>query len=145
MTKDGVAPDAMPDGFWALSETALKKETALQFMGTDISARLRAENPSADMLEMMLVERVAFFYVYMRQQECAEFFVPGPRYKEILNSWTGLAAELRKCRTMSLETMKDAILLAVSSAIAQAVQDLPEDQRTLIGERIAASFEEAGL
>ena len=119
--------------------------TSLQFLYSEVIARLREENSGAGTLELMMMERIAFLFMYMKFMEARKTFKYDTDYRAVLQLWSGLVNDLSKMLVKSPEEVKDAVLSAVSGAIASAMNDLPADQRELIGERLASSFEKAGL
>lgn len=135
----------LPEEFW--TQPLQNVEPALQLVYTEVQTRLREENPEADTLELMMIERVAFLYVHIRHKETKRLFDNDRAYKETMQVWTQMAAELRKerVRQETVENAKEAILDAVHTALGASLNSLPEHERKKIMGSLADNMEKIGL
>jgi pantoate kinase len=128
MTTEGVPVPAqttgLPDNFWSMNLSDTIVSTELQFLHAEIIARLKLEAPDADVLEQMLMERVAFLYVFIRAKETKNLFAHDRSYKETMQLWAGMAADLRKQRQTAdaLEVIKAQVVAEVAGAVDSALQ-----------------------
>lgn len=125
MTKEKLSKE-----FFAQEVEALGSE-AMQLIYAEIVERLIEDIPDADMLDSMLIERTAFLYVHIRHKETKKTFAHDRAYKETLQLWMQLAAQMQKKRSseVSLEDMRDRIVNAVQIAVYDASKILPKDQQ----------------
>lgn len=111
----------LPENFWDLAEVPIDGIESLKEIHKVVIARLLDEAPDADTLELMLMERVAFLYIYIRAKENKQLFAHDRAYKETLQLWVGLAADLRKQRLRSVE--EDKIRMEVIKEVAVALKE----------------------
>lgn len=118
----------IPPNFWNLD--AFTKNPALTEIHAACVQRLQYEAPDADTLELMMMERVCFLYVFMRVSEIPEDGgepIEFTRtYKDMLSMWVGMAADLRKTRLRAEETqsIRMTIVAEVSKALKEALKDV---------------------
>lgn len=138
--------DNLPSEFFAQPEDAIGEE-ALQLIYSEVIARLREENPDADTIESMMIERVAFLYVHIRHKETKKLFAHDRSHKETLQLWVTMAANLQKKRQAErdLEAIKDSIVNAVQIAVMDAAKSLPPEMASDFQEKLLAEFDAAGL
>lgn len=139
--------DKLPAEFYAQPSEAIGDE-ALQLIYSEVVARLQQENPDADTIESMMIERVAFLYVHIRHKETKKLFAHDRSHKETLQLWVTMAAQLQKKRTQEqdLEEIKDKIVGAVQLAVMDATKAaLPLDMRKDFQEKFLEELENAGL
>lgn len=139
--------DKLPTEFFAQPAEAIGDE-ALQLIYSEVVARLQKENPDADTIESMMIERVAFLYVHIRHKETKKLFAHDRSHKETLQLWVTMAAQLQKKRQaeLDLEEVKDRIISAVQMAVMDATEEaLPFDLREEFQEKFLQQLDNAGL
>lgn len=118
----------IPSKFWNLE--SFTKNPELTEIHSAVVQRLQYESPDADTLELMMMERVCFLYVFMRVTEASgedgkeiEFT---RTYKEMMSLWVNMAADLRKQRLRAEETqsIRMTIVAEVSRALKEALKDV---------------------
>lgn len=127
---EAIAKGKIPQDFW--NHRALEGREDLQEIHAMIVDRLQIEAPDADMLELMMMERVCFLYIFMRSQEQV---VDGQEmsfdrtYKDMMSLWVSMAGDLRKQRLRAEETqgIRMSIVAEVSRALKQALKDVDPD------------------
>lgn len=136
----------LPKEFWTQPGEALGDEN-LQLIYAEVCERLRAESGEADTLELMLIERIAFLYVHIRNKERDDSFANDRAYKETLQLWTGMAADLRKQRIASadFEAVKVQMLESIQTAILSASESLPPEYSKAFREQVLEEFQHIGL
>lgn len=137
----------LPSEFFAQPAEAVGDE-ALQLIYSEVVARLQKENPDADTIESMMIERVAFLYVHIRHKETKKLFAHDRSHKETLQLWVTMAAQLQKKRTaeQDLEEIKDSIVSAIHLAVSDAAsKSLPPDIAKDFQESFLAELDNAGL
>lgn len=134
---------SLPEEFWVQNFDAMQVEPALQLVYHETCNLLRDENPNADTLELMMIERVAFLYVYLRHKETKSAFAHDRVHKETFQLWAGMAAELRKHRNRVEDQvfLRQQIIAAVKLAVHRSVEVLPEDQRMQFQARLLDELE----
>lgn len=123
-----VASGKVPDGFW--NAEAFAKNPTLSEIHAMVVQRLIEESPDADTLELMMMERVCFLYIFMR---ASEFSVEEDQrlsfdrnYKDMMSLWVSMAGDLRKQRLRAEETMsiRYQIVSEVSKALKVALKNV---------------------
>lgn len=116
----------LPSSFW--ESTSFTADPELGALHSAIVSRLRQESPDADTLELMMMERVCFLYLYMRfyESESGTKLSMSREYKEILQTWIKFAADLRAMRMKAeeIQSVRLAIVSEVSSALKKALDGL---------------------
>jgi hypothetical protein len=137
----------LPPTFWAAPEGALGDDPTFSLIHAEVVSRLKAEILMDDTLEMMLVERVAFLYCHIRYKESKKLFAHDRAYKETLQLWTGLAADLRKFRAAGagVEAVRDQIFASMERATAAAVKTLPKEIRSEFIATLSREMRESGV
>ena len=132
MIVNGDDATALVDEFFG--SEGLKPEYAS--LRESVMARLMAEHPKADMIDTILLERVAYAYARIRQREAAGMFGSERNYKAASTKLATFMAEVRKSenREQLLDLIRaDAIDIVVKS-LKEAVGDLAEpDQKKVVG------------
>lgn len=144
------APDLVTlEKFWNTDAFA---NTPHGNMLTDIHAmvvqRLQEEAPDADTLELMLMERVCFLYVFMRAIEipkaygdpateevkdgkggAVSAFTFDKTYREMMSLWVSMASDLRKQRMRAEEeaNIRLTVVTEVSRVLKDALKDVDPD------------------
>lgn len=135
----------LPASFWNVPEPFIPDQT-LRFLHSDLSVRLREDNPDADTLELMAIERVASLYIWMRAKESAQGFSSDASYKSIIQLWTTMAADLRKART-DLKTTAEAqaeIMTMLVKAINDGLAGVDPEIANTVKRRVMESIQGAG-
>lgn len=123
-----VASGKIPDGFW--NAKVFENNPALSEIHAMVVSRLIEESPDADTLELMMMERVCFLYIFMR---ASEFSVDEDKrlafdrnYKDMMSLWVSMAGDLRKQRLRAEETMsiRYQIVSEVSKALKVALKNV---------------------
>lgn len=117
----------LPADFWNLE--AFNERTNLRDIHALVVERLQNEAPDADTLELMLMERVSFLYIFMRASELpaeGEEIKFDRNYKDMMSLWVSMAADLRKQRLRAEETssIRMMIVSEVSKALKEALKDV---------------------
>lgn len=145
---------ALPDDFWDLRDGAIEDE-GLRALHADVVRELRADaaaTPGFGALEALMLERVAFLYIYIRDREAAAASGPMPHgfahdraYKETLQLWQGMAAGLQKQGAKSKDDaeVRQHVLDAVTRTISAVLDTFPPEEATALRERFALAFEDA--
>jgi hypothetical protein len=132
--------DGLPPNFWAVPENFIQDES-LRFMHAEMCIRLKQENPGADSLELMAIERIATLYFYLRSRELAGAGAmrSDAAYKDMLKLFTSMATELRKNRVGSQneDDIRNEILSGVSGAIKGAFQGVDVETAAVVKKRLA--------
>lgn len=138
--------DKLSDEFFAQPEKPLGDE-AHQLIYAEVVARLREENPDADTLELMLIERTAFLYVHIRVKEQLGSFAHDRSYKETNALLVDLMRDLRKQKSsaQTAEQIRDSIIETVHEALAASVKKLPPEYAKSFQESLADEFEVRSL
>lgn len=123
-----IAAGKLPKGFWNLE--AFSKDDSLKEIHQAVVERLQVESPDADTLELMMMERVCFLYIFMRAsegQKTEDDQIKFDRtYKEMLALWVSMAADLRKQRLRAEETqgIRMQIVTEVARALKESLKDV---------------------
>jgi len=114
----------LPAEFWNLE--AFQKNPLLGEIHAAVVERLQYESPEADTLELMMMERVCFLYIFMRAEEASGDALTFDRsYKDMMSLWVSMAADLRKQRLRAEEM--SSIRMAVVSEVARALKEAMKD------------------
>lgn len=143
MTEQNVLSEGVPAELWNVPETFIPK-TELQFLHSELCARLREDNPDADTLELMAVERVASLYIWMRFKEGEEGFKSESSYKAMIQLWTTMAADLRKARTdhKTAAEAQGEIMKMLAGAINDALAGIDPEIANTVKRRINDAIHE---
>lgn len=137
----------MPAEFYAQPADSIGDES-LQLIYSEVVDRLQKENPHADTLECMMLERVAFLYVHIRHKETQKSFAHDRAYKETLQLWVQMAASLQKKReaNLNLDDIKDKIVNSVQIAVMDAAKGtLPPEVAKNFQEKLLVELDAAGI
>ena len=144
-TDQNTLSDGVPVELWNVPETFIPN-TELQFLHADICTRLREDNPDADTLELLAIERIASLYFWMRYKEGADGFKSDQSYKGMIDLWTKMAADLRKSRTdhkTTAEAQKEIMGMLVG-AINDALAGIDPEIANTVKRRISSAMAEVG-
>lgn len=148
----------LSEKFW---NTTAFANTNNGVMLSDIHAmvveRLQAEAPDADTLELMLMERVCFLYVFMRAIEMPKVindptsekvadgkggavsaFTFDRTYREMMSLWVSMASDLRKQRMRAEEeaNIRLSVVTEVSRVLKDALKDVDPEIATQVQTRL---------
>lgn len=146
MTDQNTLSENVPMELWNVPEQFIP-DASLRFLHSDISTRLIQDNPDADTLELLAVERVASLYIWMRYKEGAEGgFKSDANYKSMIQLWTTMAADLRKSRTDHKTTAEaqQEIMGMLVGAINDALAGIDPEIANTVKRRITAHMAEVG-
>lgn len=101
----GQAEENLPKGFWDLPESFIDS-APIRDMYTSLYQTLLMENPDRDTIELMLLERAAALYAYMRSLEASEGYDNTTNYRQLMALWNAMAADLRKTRSVNFDEAK---------------------------------------
>lgn len=129
-TVEAIAVGKVPADFWNLE--SFESKPHMKTIHEAIVSRLQLESPDADTLELMMMERVCFLYIYMRAAEVVgeDGKVTFDRaYKDMMSLWVSMAADLRKQRLRAEETqsIRMTIVSEVSRALKEALKGVDPD------------------
>ena len=122
-----ISEGKLPKDFWSLGD--FEGGEGLKDLHNALVQQLQVEAPDADTLELMMMERVCFLYIYMRAKEqgnAAEVTNFTRAYKDMLSLWVGMAADLRKTRMRQEEmsSMRMAIVTEIGRVLKSALKDV---------------------
>ena len=121
-TVEAISTGKVPSEFWNLD--SFESKPHMKGIHEAIVARLQIESPDADTLELMMMERVCFLYIYMRAAEVVgeDGKVTFDRaYKDMMSLWVSMAADLRKQRLRAEETQS--IRMTIVSEVSRALKE----------------------
>lgn len=136
--------DKLSEEFFAQPQGALGDE-ALQLIYSEAVAHLRHENPTADTLETMWIERTVAIYTRIRNKETLQSFDSDKTYLELMKLWVTLASALQKKRLDDLDVgeIRDRILAGVQVAVSDAMKaSLPADLAEAFGSALLQELDE---
>jgi hypothetical protein len=123
-----ISKNRLPENFWSLD--AFNGKEHLKDLHAAVVDRLTLEAPDADTLELMLMERVCFLYIFMRakeiEDESSETLQFDRTYKDMMTLWVSMATALRQQRLRAEEvaSVRMAVVSEVSRALKEALKDL---------------------
>jgi len=142
---NSLADGGVPDDFWSVPESFIKDEN-LRLLHSIVCARLRQENPDADTLELMAIERVTSLFFYMRDRESAGAMGRDQAYKAMMQLWVTMAADLRKTRIGVADESKirEGIYADVVRGIKNAVRGMEPEVAQTVRKRLVESIGASG-
>lgn len=138
--------DPFPDSFWAQSSQVLD-DPNFQLIYAEIAKKLRDENPNADTLETIQIERIAFLYTHIRMKETKKLFANDRAYKETMATWHAMVESLRRYRERreTFEKLRDDLKASLNEAIMAAIPTMPDEHREAFLGDLADRLEEMHL
>jgi hypothetical protein len=132
----------VPESFWSVSDKFISDDT-LRLLHSEMCSKLRQENPHADSLELMAIERICSLYFYLRFMESSGRSRGDAAYKNLMQVWMNMAADLRKSRIGSQDEdqIRGEILTGVSRAVTAALQGIDPDTASTVKRRIVERLE----
>lgn len=131
----------IPAEFWSVPEKFIRDDS-LRLLHAEVCSRLRDENPDADMLELMAIERVTSLFFYMRDRERSGGLDNAQAYKSMMSLWVTMAADLRKNRAGSAdeEAIRSSVMKDVVTATRKALEGLEPEIANTVRIRFAESL-----
>lgn len=114
----------------------------LRALYEQVAAQLRADNPDADALEQLMMERVAALYMFLRHREATGDVDSMTAYHKNLELWAKLVDGLRKKRVDNAadDATKQKILTNVGEAFQKALTGLEPEVSAHIRKRFAENI-----
>jgi hypothetical protein len=135
------------DNFWAQPEAALNEE--FRFIYAQVLGVFRAEvaERGGSAIDLLLVERMAFMYAYLRQRESEPRVNLTDRTRREMNKdWLDLATSMKKMWNLEDRDNADEIILKkVEKAVTKAFKDMPESQGRAAQEAMVNALAEVGV
>ena len=131
-----------PGELFDLPEDFITDE-GLRILHAEVCARLLADQPDADMLDVLIIERVATAYFYVRQKEASGTDMSPATYKNIIKMWLEVATELRKKRLEAFteSEVKDKVAALVVGALNDSIYGLDPVIGKTIRDRMVMALE----
>lgn len=120
---EAITKSQLPAQFW--ETTIAGGNSVLKDIHAVVVERLQYESPDADTLELMMMERVCFLYIFMRSQEQGDEVAFDRTYKDMMGLWVSMAADLRKQRLRAEE--EQSIRMSIVSEVAKAIKEAMKD------------------
>lgn len=141
--ENSLTDGGVPEEFWSVPENFIS-DHGLRLLHADTCRRLRDDNPEADTLEVMAIERIASLYFYMRSKEIQGNFGSDTAYKGMMSLWVSMASDLRKSRLGGADeaTVRRDVLRQVVSAVNGAFNGMEPEVAKTIKARIAERLEQ---
>lgn len=128
---------SLPDEFWNLPDTFISNENARKIY-IETYKQLLAENPDRDTIELMMIERAAALYAYMRDMESTVGYRNTQDYRQLSALWTSMAQDLRKTRhaNFSEEQIRQEIATEYIQIVNTALKGLDPETGASVRQRI---------
>lgn len=131
--------------FWVQPDTALDETFRLMYSQLLQVFREEVRERDGGALDYMIVERLAFMYVFLRMRE-ADSEMTDRNRRELQKDWLELATSMKKLWTAEdKENASENLLKKVNKAVLEVVKDLPANQSIQIQQALAESFASQGL
>lgn len=136
------AEESLPEGFWELPETFIDSPK-IQDLYHYLFEKLLEENPERDMIELMMIERAAALYAYMKSIEASSGFSNPTSYRQLASLWNSMAADLRKTRNTNFDEAKvrEEITLQFVQIINESLQGFDPQTANTVRRRLVAAME----
>ena len=156
--------EQLSDSFWKPAEGAFKNEGTLT-LHTELVMFLREEfqqRPGLGVVEMMMVERTAFFYCWVRDREQSGIgreghvlspdeaqkgvgFVQERNYKEAIQLLTDMLARLQRASqdTSDAATIRAEAFKQFTRVMLATIETLRDDIQEEVRDRFAMAYEKA--
>lgn len=145
---DQTPQESLGSEFWVQPDDAWAGDPHYSFIYSQVVNVLLAERGSlASGLDLMLIERLAKMYSYLRMREAFEDMTDRTR-RELNKDWIELAVSLKKLWAADDRgegTGAEKLLTKVNVAIKNAIKDLPPGAGQRAYAAIVDSFEREGL
>jgi len=138
---NSLADGGIPESFWNVPEQFIADEN-LRLLHSMTCARLRLENPDADTLELMAIERVASLFFYMRDKERSGSINSDNAYKNMMQLWVSMAADLRKTRSgvADEQEIRKEVVHGVVRSIKEGLKGMEPETRMIVTKRLMESL-----
>lgn len=136
------AEDSLPESFWELPETFIDSPK-VRDMYTELYKKLLRENPERDTIELMMIERAAALYAYMRSIEASQGFSNPTSYRQLSSLWQTMATDLRKTRSTNFDEamVREEVTLQMVKVINESLQGFDPQTANTVRRRLAAAME----
>lgn len=133
---EAIVDGKLPKKFWDLPQFAGKDH--LKDLHVMVVDRLQQEAPDADTLELMMMERVCFLYIFMRAEETKDDLTFDRTYGDMMRLWVNMASDLRKqrLRAEELQGLRMSIVTEVSRALKEALKDVDPEVSKVVQSRL---------
>lgn len=134
----------LPTEVFSVADKLVKEDPGLKLIHAQIVARLRDENPDADTLTLLSIERIASVYVLIRSKEATGGFAHDRAYKETMAFWHQMVVDMRRSKVK--EEAIDEMLAEATGQMVKALAntlakfDLPDAMRAEIMDTLASSL-----
>ncbi len=128
---------------WNVPEAFIPDE-GLQDLYELLATQLRQDNPDADTLEIIMIERVAALYVFLRYRELTGDTGSLTAYHKNIELWAKLVDQLRRKRVDNStdEVAKSKMLAGVSEAFQKTLTGLEPEVAAHIRQKFAKNLSE---
>jgi hypothetical protein len=113
----------------------LAEDERLVEIHADVVARLRreAQGLSMNTVQQLLLERIAFNYVYMLYKENDGGFAKPSEQKDFNAFWLSMTTEFNKMLLKSGDKLRDALLMEINTIIMDTIKTVedPETRKSL--------------
>lgn len=139
---------AAPDGLFTLSAQI---ETAeMRQLYEEIVAQLRQEFdqvPTFGTLEQLVLERIAYGYVFMRDKELRNEHWDLKSYKEFMRVWMDMVSRIQTAKNSAkdAERMREDLIATLGAVVRRGVSALPENVRSIVAANMAEDLKTIGL
>lgn len=140
-----VAFDDLPDNMWALP--AAVTDSALRALHTTLVRGLRrdAAHLPTGTLQAMQLERIAYYYIYIRWMDMREAWSPaGKDRQSIYKLWRDLSSDFCSVaygNKISPEMLHGIVATHTAKVVASVLRTLPADQSRPLYSKFAAALE----
>lgn len=133
---------SLPDEFWNLPETFISSGNARRIY-EETYRQLLEENPDRDTIELMMIERAAALYAYMREMESTVGYKNTTDYRQLSALWTNMAQDLRKTRHANFteEQVREQVHLEYVQIINTSLKGLDPETANGVRRRIYNALE----
>jgi len=144
----------LPDVMWTLPREEAIQQEEYRTLFTELVHQLRsemAEVPGFGVLQQMMVERVVYLYVWLRDLEARSEddaqarALMGRNYKETLQLWVSMSEGLHKSSRSAVdrEEIRNHVIKGVMTTINGVMDTMHPDVADGLRERFAEAFEVA--
>lgn len=126
-----------PEGFWDMPDTFIDSPK-IQQMYLDLKAKLLEENGDRDTIELMMVERAAALYAYMRNMEATQGYTNSQNYRHLAALWQTMANDLRKTRISNQDEarIREEVTVELVRAIDKAMMAFDVEVASTVRRRL---------
>lgn len=134
--------ESLPEGFWTLPETFIDDEGIRQIYSS-LYKKLLEENPDRDTIQLMMIQRAAALFAYMRSLEKKDGYRNSSDYRQLAALWNSMANDLRKNKIhdYSETDIRQEIMLDLMQRMNSALQGFDVQIASTVRRRVLASLE----